>query len=382
MRMAVLALAVGLLVATACAPAPAGAPAAPPPAGSPREASVAPAAEQPAAGAASLARPASAPQPLSPPVRLKLGGVGIAAEGAFFIAMERGYFAEEGLDVAYTQFRSGADMMPSLATGEMHIGSAPPDAPLFNAVGRDIELKIINHNSLVTSTDHGSVLSVRKDLVDSGRYREYKDLKGMTFGLAAPGGSGQLYVERVLTGAGLTAADVNWVTISVPDMLAAFTNGAIEAAWHYEPFSSAAKDQGVAVPVAAIADIYPGVITTAAVLSPVFAKEQPEAVRRFAVAHLRAQRDYWHAFVKDEGGKDEIIQIFTKHTIIKDPALYARMSMHGVDPNGLIDEQILNDVQDYYLRTGTQRQKIDASRLVDRSYVEYALERLGRVPTP
>ena len=58
------------------------------------------------------------------------------------------------------------------------------------------------------------------------------------------------------------------------------------------------------------------------------------------------------------------------------------MSMHGVDPNGLVDEQILNDVQDYYLRAGTQLQKIAPSRLVDRSYVEYALERLGRVPTP
>src|SRR3954451_2148952 len=171
-------------------------------------------------------------------------------------------------------------MIPSLATGEMHLSSGPPDGTLFNAVGRDIELKLINHNSLVTPTDHGSVLSVRTDLIDSGRYREYQDLKGLTLGLAAPGGSGQLYVERLLAGDGLTAADVNWVTISVPDMLAAFTNGAIEAAWHYEPFSSAAKDQGVVVPVAAIADIYPGVITTPAVLSPVFASEQPEAVRR------------------------------------------------------------------------------------------------------
>jgi len=264
----------------------------------------------------------------------------------------------------------------------MNLGSAPPDGTLFNAAGREIELKIINHNSLVTSTDHGSVLSVRKDLIDSGRYREYQDLKGLTLGLAAPGGSGQLYVERVLTCGGLTTADVNWVTIPVPDMLAAFANRAIDAAWHYEPFSSAARDQGVASPIAAIADIYPGVITTAVVVSPVFAREQPEAVRRFAVAHLRAQRDYWHAFVKDEGGKDEIIQIFTKHTMIKDPALYTRMSMHGVDPNGVIDQQVVNDVQEYYLRAGTQREKIDPSRLIDRSYVEYALERLGRVPTP
>ena len=113
-----------------------------------------------------------------------------------------------------------------------------------------------------------------------------------------------------------------------------------------------------------------------------FAQEQPEALRRFAVAHLRAQRDYWHAFVREEGGKDEIIQIFTKHTAIKDPALYARMSMHGVEPNGLVDEQVLNDMQDFFVRVGNQRERIDLSRVIDRSYVDYAIARLGRVPTP
>ena len=105
-------------------------------------------------------------------------------------------------------------------------------------------------------------------------------------------------------------------------------------------------------------------------------------MRRFAVAHLRAQRDYWRAFVKEEGGKDEIIQIFTKHTAIKDPALYARMSMHGVEPNGLVDERVLNDMQDFFVRVGNQREKIDLGRVIDRSYVDYALARLGRVPTP
>jgi NitT/TauT family transport system substrate-binding protein len=165
-------------------------------------------------------------------------------------------------------------------------------------------------------------------------------------------------------------------------MNAAFANQAIDAAWHYEPFSSATNDQGLARPIASVADIYPGAITTLLVLGPVLAAEQPEAVRRFAVAHLRAQRDYWRAFVKEEGGKDEIIQIFTKHTAIKDPALYARMSMHGVEPNGLVDEQVLDDMQDFFVRVGNQREKIDLGRVIDRSYVDYALERLGRVPTP
>jgi hypothetical protein len=39
-------------------------------------------------------------------------------------------------------------------------------------------------------------------------------------------------------------------------------------------------------------------------------------------------------------------------------------------------------MQDFFVRVGNQREKIDLGRVIDRSYVDYALERLGRVPTP
>src|SRR5262249_28654187 len=147
-------------------------------------------------GAPSATSAATPPavQPLSPPAKVKIGGSGIAAEGAFYIAMERGYFAGEGLGVEFILFRRGAALNPPLATGELHIGGLGPDSSLFNAAGREIDLKIINHNSLVTPNDRGSVLSVRRDLIDSGQYREYKDLKGMSLAVSTPGSSGQLFV--------------------------------------------------------------------------------------------------------------------------------------------------------------------------------------------
>ena len=72
-----------------------------------------------------------------------------------------------------------------------------------------------------------------------------------------------------------------------------------------------------------------------------------------------------------------MVPILTKHTGLKDPALYARMSWPTLDPNGALDRQALDTMQDYFLRVGSQQEKQDVNRVVDSSYMEYAAQRLG-----
>jgi NitT/TauT family transport system substrate-binding protein len=321
-----------------------------------------------------------ASQPLSPPVKVKLGVVAIAAEAGYFIALDKGYFAEEGLDVELLSFQRGSELIPPLATGELQFGSMTLDGSLFNAAQRDIELKLINSNSLLTPTHYTAGIIVRQDLIDSGRYKGPADLKGMTIALSSLGSTPQLYVERVLGRVGLSGDDVTFTLLSFPDMVPALANKAVDAAWLVEPLIAVVEAQGTARTVVSSGDAYPGAITMMLVVSPVFAKEQPEAVRRFVVAHLRGQRDYYRAIMKDEGGKEEIYQTLARHTPVKDLSLYARIGMHAVDPNGGMDERVLDDYQDFFIKAGTQQRKIDLSRVIDRSYVNAALERLGRVP--
>jgi NitT/TauT family transport system substrate-binding protein len=154
----------------------------------------------------------------------------------------------------------------------------------------------------------------------------------------------------------------------------------VDAAWLVEPFTAIVEAQGTARTVVSSGDAYPGAVTMVLVVSPGFARNHPDAVRRFVVAHLRGQRDYYRAIVKDEGGRDEVIASLIAHTPVKDPGLYSRMGMHAVDPNGTMDERVLDDYQDYFVRMGTQQRKLDLGRVIDRSYVDYALQRLGRLP--
>jgi NitT/TauT family transport system substrate-binding protein len=335
------------------------------------------AAEKPAASGAS---PYS-PKPLAPPVKVKIGVIGLAPEAGIYIAGDKGYFKDEGLDVDIEQQRSTAQQIQLMATNQLQYGTGGPDPALFNANQRDIAVKIVTANATVTQPDDRSAaLIVRQDLYDAGK-KEPKDLKGMTIGLNVEGTTSQLYTERILRMGGLTKNDVKFTIVPFPDQLTAFGNKGIDAAWSVEPFVSTAAARGIAKPAVLMGQAYPGAVAEVIMMSPGFAKEQPEAANRFMVGFLRGQREYYRAFVANTnpGGRDEIINILTKYTAIKDPKAYANIAMSGADPNGELDEKVLADMQEYFVSNGTQKEKADISKIVDHSYAQTAVQRLGRL---
>jgi len=165
--------------------------------------------------------------------------------------------------------------------------------------------------------------------------------------------------------------------MTFPDMLPALGNRAIDSAILVEPFVSISEAQGTSKFAVSLGEMVPNLSILLLMMSPVFARDNPEAGKRFVTAWLRGQRDYWQA-PRDEAARTEIVGILVKYLPIKDPALMARTISDSVALNGEIDERPLDDMQNYFVRLGTQPQRVDLSRMIDRSYLEYALERLGR----
>jgi len=162
----------------------------------------------------------------------------------------------------------------------------------------------------------------------------------------------------------------------------ALANQAVDAAWAVEPFVTLGEAQGAAKRVIPMAEVYPGMVTTVLMVGPMFAAEQPEAARRFLVAHLQGLRYYYHAFVKNDrqGDRAEVFQILTRYTPNKDASRYAALGMHGVEPNGELSDQLLQEVQQTFQNLGAIPEPIEVNKILDRSYVNYAVERLGREP--
>jgi NitT/TauT family transport system substrate-binding protein len=328
----------------------------------------------PTPGAAAQA----APPPLSPPVTIKVASQGTVAERGLFIAIERGYFAEEGLDVDMIPVRS--DQIPLLVTGELDFANGGSDPSLFNAALRGVAVKIVAYNIVIGENDHSSAFVVRKDLVDGGQYHDARDLKGRTVGVPPASATPLIFLERWLAKGGLALADVQVTHLPFADLVPTLGNRGVDAAFLAEPFITITERQGTAVEAAPTGDLYPGMVGNILTISPVIAERNREAVRRFITARLRGVRDYYRAVQLDEGGRDEIVQILIKHTPIKDPSLYGRLLTSPVDPNSPMPERPLNELQDYYLRTGAVQQPVDVRQVLDRSYTDYALQRLGRLP--
>jgi NitT/TauT family transport system substrate-binding protein len=90
---------------------------------------------------------------------------------------------------------------------------------------------------------------VRKDHVESGRYKELRDLKGMKFAMNAPGVSNTSTLNTLLHSAGLKYSDVETVDLPLADHVAALKNKSVDASASVEPAPALAIRNGDAVSI-------------------------------------------------------------------------------------------------------------------------------------
>ena len=131
---------------------------------------------------------AAAAQPLA---KVKVAVTNSATDVGFFIAHKKGYYAREGIDAEFVVFDSAARMIAPLASGELDVGAGGISAGLYNAVARGIDIRMVADKNSTPPGRASTKLLIRKELIDSGRYRTLPDIKGMKLANSAPGGSGE-----------------------------------------------------------------------------------------------------------------------------------------------------------------------------------------------
>jgi NitT/TauT family transport system substrate-binding protein len=354
-----------VLLVSACAPAP-------------QASAPAPTAPTPTAAPSSAATVnAYTPTPLSPHVPVRVTDDQVSSMVAIYLAYDRGYFTQDGLDVTLQVSNDRSQDVQLLATNQVDFIVSLPDPVLFNAIARNIDLKVIASATVNGPTDRPAALLVRSDLLDSGRVKGPADLRGLSVAVGAP--SSTYYVQKYLERGGLTIDDVKVVTLPGPEALAALGTKAIDAAWEAEPIATAMNTQGLAKTVAITGELVPGSVAGALAVSPQFAKTQPEASQRFVNAFLRGARDYYSGFMLGND-PNAVIQSLIAHTTIKDPKQYAQIGLPSYDPNCATDPiPSWTAFQDFYVKRGIQEHSVDMTPYVDYTMIDRALDTMGRV---
>ncbi len=312
---------------------------------------------------------------------VKVASADIASDIGFFIADKKGYFRAEGLDVSLTSLPNSPQMIGPLGMGQLDVGAGTVAASLYNAVAQNITIRAVADKGSMRPGYGFSGLLVRKDLVDSGRFKSFKDLKGMTIAVGTFGSANSSAVNEALKRGGLTWDDAKMVALTFPQHLPAFANKAIDAGMTNEPTASEAVKEGLAVRIAGNDEIYPDQQTAVVLYSEVFARQRPQIAQRFMRAYIKAVREYNDAL---KGGKiagpnaEEVISILTEYTFIKDPQIHRSITPAAIDPDGRMNlNGLRNDLQFFKERKLIQDPTIIVEKIVDTTYAEAAVKELG-----
>ena len=299
------------------------------------------------------------------------------SDAGIYIADEKGFFKEQGIAIDYDNASNGSEMIPLLSTNKIDVAGPAINAATFNAIIRGVDMKLVADKGSAAKGFGYTAFVLRKDLADTGKYKDFKDLKGLTIALSPPkdGTANAVDLSNALKKAGLTENDVKITNVAYGDMSAAMANKAIDAAIEIEPLISAGVAKGIWVHWKDMDELYPVRQYTAIAYSPGFAKT--EAAKKFMVAYLKGVRAYNDAFSKGVD-KAAIISILAKHTTLKDPAAYEKIAPAYLNPNGAIAlDNVKGDLQ-WFKQKGLVQGDVDLSKLIDNQFVDYAVQQLGK----
>jgi len=313
-------------------------------------------------------------------IPVTVGTANSATDIAVHVADKKGFFREEGLDVSYIAFDSAAKMIAPFASGDLDVGGGGTSAGLYNAVARGIDVKIVADKNHTPPGQGIQPLLVRKDLVDSGRYKTLADLRGMKISTAAPGSAASTTLDRALKMGGLTISDVDQVYMGFPQQAVALANKAIDAAFTAEPSATQAVNSGSAVRVMGDDEIYPMHQLAVVFYAGGFIKKKPEAARRYMRAYLKGVRYYNDAIVNGRlsGPRgEEVVAILSEKIPIKDNSLYRTLIAPACDPDGEVQLKSLGEDLEFFRAAGQIEGKVTLEQVLDSSFAQAAVAQLG-----
>jgi NitT/TauT family transport system substrate-binding protein len=312
--------------------------------------------------------------------KVTIGIVNAVSDGTLFIAQDKGYFRDEGIEANFIAFNTGAKMVAPLGAGQLDVGGGAASAGLYNAVARGIRIKLVADKATDVKGAPFQSFLVRKALHDSGAVKSLADMKGRKVAITGAGSSDASVLNEAMKSVGLTYNDVEKVYLGFPQHAAAFQNGAIDGSITTEPTTTNILRLGAAVVLTGNDAFYPNAQTATIMFGGDFIEKRKTVAQHFMKAFLRAARDFNNALVKGRlqgPGGEELIAILAKHTVIKSPDVLRAMVMSGVNPNGQLNVESLKKDLAFFKQTGDVTGNVQVDQVVDESFANAAVAELG-----
>ncbi len=228
---------------------------------------------------------------------------------AFEVALTKGFFADEGLEVEITPVVSGSASLPMLAAGQIDI-AASNFISIALAVKNNLPLEIIGAGDAGRSAPPDLAGIIVK--TDSG-IKTGKDLEGKRVATNSLKNIIWLFARAWIEQTGGDPQKVDFVEVPFPQMVDALQQGRVDAAFLVQPFISAGLTTGKFEAIGwPYIEVMPGAPVSEWVATSSFIKKNGPLAEKFARALNRASD-----WIDENEGADEWIKLVSAYTKIK-----------------------------------------------------------------
>lgn len=283
-----------------------------------------------------------------------------------YVALSKGFFKDEGLDVQLTTTWGGDKTMTALLTNGADVALVGSETSIYvkNQGSKDPAINFAR----LTQTD-GTFLVSRKKTENFS----WDQLKGSTFLGQRKGGMPQMVGEFVLKKHQIDPKnDVKLIqNIDFANIANAFASGTGDYVQLFEPTASIFEKEGKGHIVASFGKESGLVPYTSFMSKQSYIKKNSHAVEKFTLAIYKAQQ-----WVKDHSAK-EIAAVIASQFKDTDTSIietvvdrYKNQGSYATSP--VLDEKSWNNLQDIMKEAGELPQRAEYKTLVNTTYAEKA----------
>ncbi|SEG54829.1 NitT/TauT family transport system substrate-binding protein [Nonomuraea solani] len=273
-----------------------------------------------------------------------------ADSAPLFIAMERGFFKEEGLNVKQEPIQAPQAVLPKLSNGTMDVVLGSYATILTIQEAGTEKFKYIADSYQGAAGAFG--IMVKKD----SPIKDVVGLKGKKIGVNALAGLGVLTMNPHMKIAGIDPTkDIKYVEVPTTNWLSSLDKGDVDAVWMTDPYvSQAKKELGATMLLDTMSGPTDGLPITGWAATEKWVGENPKTLAAFQRAMAKAQ----NIAATDRAAVTKVLPTFTKI-----PAETAATINLGAYPTTLSAQRIQR-VADLMLDAGMLKQKIDVNSMI------------------
>lgn len=255
-------------------------------------------------------------------------------------------FEKDGITVKFHSLTTGPEQTQALAAGELDILHALGGTSAILAASNGVDLKVTNIYS--RSPKGFMLLSNDKTLTSPENLRGKK--------VAGPKGTilHQLLLAYLAKG-NMTADDIEFINMGLPETAAALQNGTVDAGLLAGPVALGAIKNGAEV-VTNGEGLVEGIIVTA--VSSDFLEKYPEIVERFLAVNEKTVKSIDENF-------DEVLEVVGKETGLSKDEVIEMYALYDFNPEiKESDIKELKNTQDFLIQNGLQEKEIDIEKII------------------